>query len=228
LLGWLSAPVAIQGTKPMETFEGTPTFSAKSRAQWREWLSEHCESEGRIWLILYHTGSSTPSVHFQEAIEEAICFGWIDSRGKKRGPDSFYLCFNKRNPRSTWGTRSRERAERMVRAGLMTSHGQRMIDLAKQSGTWDEHADAQNLVMPADFQRLLDLDPTAKGNFQRFAPSSKRIVLEWISKAKRIETRQKRIGQAVELAASNKIGGLPKGMNDSRSRQSESTRKGRT
>jgi uncharacterized protein YdeI (YjbR/CyaY-like superfamily) len=201
----------------METFEGSKTFYAKSRAEWRTWLARHCESERRIWLILYHEGSSTPSVRMQEAIEEAICFGWIDSKGKRRGLDSGYLCFSKRNPKSTWGKRSRERAERMISAGSMTKHGQEMIDLAKRTGTWDAHADAQNTIVPSDFQQQLKRCPRAQESFQRFAPSSKRIVLEWISKAERAETRQRRISRAVELAAHNKIAGLPAGMNESRS-----------
>ena len=202
----------------MGTFEGTSTFYAKSRAQWRKWLAQHCESESRVWLILYHTGSATPSVRFQEAIEEAICFGWIDSKGKRRSPDSAFLCFTKRNPKSSWGKRSRERAERMIAAGLMTSQGQVMIDLAKRTGTWEAHAEAQNTIVPMDLRRALDMNLPARENFVRFAPSSKRIVLEWISRAKRAETRQRRIVQAVELAALNKIGGLPRGMNESRSR----------
>ncbi len=200
----------------METFEGSKTFYARSRSEWRKWLARNCASQERIWLILYHARSATPSVHFQEAIEEAICFGWIDSKGKRRGPDSYYMCFSPRNPKSTWGRRSRERAERMVNEGRMTRHGQEMIDLARRTGTWDRHADAQNTIVPADLARALAKDPPARKNFEAFAPSSRRVSLEWISKARREETRQRRIRQTVELAALNRIAGLPKGMNQSR------------
>lgn len=200
----------------METFEGSRTFYAESRSEWRKWLARNCRSENRVWLIVYHAASPTPSVSFQEAIEEAICFGWIDSKGKRRGPDSAYLCFSRRNPKSTWGKTSRERAERMIRAGLMTANGRRMIETARRTGTWDRLADAQNTVVPPDLKRALAEDHAAKEAFQGFAPSSRRIVLQWIAMARRPETRQRRIRQAVELAAVNRIAGLPKGMNESR------------
>jgi len=191
----------------METFEGIATFYATSRAEWRNWLDRHSETEQRIYLIIYHVKSETPSVHFREAIEEAICFGWIDSKGKKRTADSFYLCFNKRNPKSSWGKRSRERANRLIRDGSMTNRGQAMIDLAKQTGTWDAHIDAQNGVIPADLEQELERNPIARKNYECFAPSSQRVVLEWISKGKRPETRRRRIIQAVQLAETNQIAG---------------------
>jgi uncharacterized protein YdeI (YjbR/CyaY-like superfamily) len=203
----------------MATFEGTRTFSARSRAEWRKWLQVHSEQELRIWLIIYHKKSKTPSVHFQEAIEEAICFGWVDSKGKKRSPDSFYLCFSKRNPKSTWGRMSRERADRMTAEGLMTARGLAMIDLAKRTGTWEAHIQAQNTVIPADLHKQLERNASARRNFETFAPSSKRIVLEWISRAKKPETRTRRIVQAVELASSNEIAGLPRQMRENRARK---------
>ncbi len=104
----------------------------------------------------------------------------------------------------------------MIEAGLMTPRGQRMIDMARRTGTWDEHADAQNTVIPSDLARAFAKDPRARENFERFAPSSRRIALEWISKARREETRQKRVVQTVDLAAVNRIAGLPRGMNESR------------
>ena len=198
----------------METVEGVKTFYARSRAEWRRWLTRHAESAQKVWLILYHMHTQTPSVRFQEAIEEAICFGWIDSKGKKRSPESFYLCFCARNPRSSWGRKTRERATRMIREGLMTERGQAAVDLAKRTGTWDAHIDAQNTVIPSDLQKELEKKRQALKNFERFAPSSKRIALEWISKARRPETRQRRILQTVELAGRNQIGGLPRGMRD--------------
>ena len=156
---------------------------------------------------------------FQEAIDEAICFGWIDSKGKRRDQESSYWCFSKRNPKSTWGKTSRERAACMIQSGLMTDQGLAMIELAKRTGTWQAYAEAENLIIPSDLQHQLVENPRAQANFDSFAPSSKRIVLQWIAGAKRPETRQRRIKQTVELAEHNEIAGLPKGMRENRSRR---------
>jgi uncharacterized protein YdeI (YjbR/CyaY-like superfamily) len=203
----------------MEIVDGTPTTRAKSRFEWRRWLRIHGETEQRIWLIIFHKASPVPSVHFEEAIEEALCFGWIDSKGRRRGEDSFYLCFSRRNPKSSWGKKSRERATRLMESGLMTRRGQAVIDLAKSMGTWDAHIEAQNDVVPAELMVLLEGDPVARENFDGFPPSSRRIALEWISKAKRPETRQKRILQTAALARENLVAGLPTGMNIGRRRK---------
>jgi uncharacterized protein YdeI (YjbR/CyaY-like superfamily) len=203
----------------METFEGVKTFYAKSRAEWRKWLTEYSEIEKKVYLILYHKKSGKPSVGFQEAIDEAICFGWIDSKGKKRDQVSYYWCFSKRNPRSTWGKASRERAACMIQSGLMTDRGLAMIELAKRTGTWEAYLDAENLIIPSDLQQQFRGNPQAQTNFDSFAPSSKRIVLQWIAAAKRPETRERRIKQTVELAEHNEIAGLPEGMRENRSRR---------
>ena len=187
----------------METKNGVQVFYAKTRDEWRNWLTENCQSEKSVGLIVYHKKSKTPSVHFREAIEEAVCFGWVDSRADKRDDESFYLLFSQRNLKSSWGKVSKERAEKMIKAGLMTVHGQAIIDLAKETGTWNTLADAHNAVIPDDLQKLFDKNKTAFENFQSFSSSSKRIILEWILKAKKSETRQKRIVQAVELAEKN-------------------------
>lgn len=176
---------------------------ARSRAQWRKWLKEHGRSAKSVRLIIYHKESTTPSVHFSEAIEEALCFGWIDSKGNKRDDESFYLVFTPRNPKSAWGKGSRERAQRLIDAGLMTPAGQALIDHAKRTGTWDVLAEAQEGTIPPDLQVRFDGNAAAYKNFQGFPPSSRRLILEWIARAKRPETRQRRIAQTVELAARN-------------------------
>ncbi len=208
----------------METYDGVKTFYAKSREEWRKWLARHSETEKRIYLIVYHKDSGKPSVGFNEAIDEAICFGWIDGKGKKRDQDSFYWCFSKRNPKSTWGRSSRERAACMIQSGLMTDRGLAMIELAKQTGTWEAYVDAEKLLVPFDLQQQLERNLEARTNFDTFAPSSKRIVLQWIAAAKRPETRERRIDRAVELAEHNEIAGLPEGMRENRSRKVTHTR----
>ena len=187
----------------MELKNNIKTFHAKTRKEWRAWLKKNHQSEKSVWLIIYHKQNKTPSVYYEEAVEEALCFGWIDSKGNKRDSGSFYLYFAQRKPKSNWSKPNKERVERMIEAGLMTETGQQMIDLAKKTGTWSALDDVQNAVIPADLKALFTKNKTASKNFAAFPPSSKRGILEWILNAKRPETRDKRIKQTVELAAKN-------------------------
>jgi uncharacterized protein YdeI (YjbR/CyaY-like superfamily) len=121
----------------MEKMDEKPTLYAKTRAEWRKWLKQNSQVEKSIWLILYHKKSKTESVSNDEATEEALCFGWIDSLCKKRDAESYYLTFTPRNSKkSKWSNPNIQRAERMIAAGLMTKQGQQLIDLAKQTGKW--------------------------------------------------------------------------------------------
>lgn len=121
----------------MELKDGKPAIYCQTRMQWREWLKENSQTEKSVWLILRKKNSKQACVSLIEATEEAVCFGWIDSLCKKRDKESYYLTFTPRNPkRSNWSTRNIERAERMMQEGLMTEHGQALIDLAKTQGKW--------------------------------------------------------------------------------------------
>ena len=142
-------------------------------------------------------------MYYNEAVEEAICFGWIDSIANKRDDESKYQFFSVRKPKSNWSKANRDRANKMIGQGLMASSGQALIDLAKKTGTWEALVDAQNSVVPNDLQKLFNKNKIAFKNFQAFPPSSKRIILEWILNAKKTETRQHRINQTVQLAAKN-------------------------
>ncbi len=187
----------------MELKDGIKTFHAKTRKHWRRWLEKNQVSEKKVWLIIYRKGSKTPSVYYEEAVEEALCFGWIDSKGNKRDEESYYQFFCQRKPKSNWSRTNRQRVEKLVEAGLMTASGQTMIDLAKKTGTWTALEDIHNLVIPEDLQQMFNGNETAFKNFEAFSPSIKRGILEWIMNAKKPETRQQRIAQTVELAEKN-------------------------
>ena len=121
----------------METKDGKLAVYAKSRKEWRNWLEKNSEREKSVWLILYHKKSVVESVNLNDATEEALCFGWIDSLCKKRDHESYYLTFSPRNPkRNNWSKPNIDRAEKMIAAGLMTPQGQILIDLAKTQGKW--------------------------------------------------------------------------------------------
>jgi uncharacterized protein YdeI (YjbR/CyaY-like superfamily) len=179
------------------------TFSASSTDDWRGWLARNGRSAKEVWLVIPHAGSGTPGPRYHEAIEQALCYGWIDSHQRKHDAGSCILRFTPRNPRSTWSQVNRERAARMTEQRLMTEHGQALIDLAKATGTWPAIPAALSSAIPADLRELLDPNDAARRNFHNFPPSSKRLILEWIAKAKRPETRQRRISQTVSLAALN-------------------------
>ena len=144
-----------------------------------------------------------PSVYYDDAVEEAICFGWVDSKPNKRDDESYYLFMAQRKPGSNWSKLNRQRAEKMVAKGRMDQAGMAMVALAKQTGTWEALEDVQNAVVPPDLAEALLANVAANANFDAFPPSSKRIILEWILNAKKPETRQKRIGETVALAAKN-------------------------
>jgi uncharacterized protein YdeI (YjbR/CyaY-like superfamily) len=116
---------------------GIPKLYVSSTEDWRRWLSDHCQTEKSVWLIVYHKSSKIPSVHWHDAIENALCFGWVDSKAIKRDKESCYLKFTPRNPKSKWGIKNKERATKMTVNGLMTPFGQVLIDIAKSEGRWN-------------------------------------------------------------------------------------------
>lgn len=187
----------------METKNGIQAFNAKNRKEWRKWLEEHHQAETAVRLIIYHKHSKTQGVPYVDAVEEALCFGWIDGIKHKRDEESSYQLFKQRSPKSNWSKSNRDRAAKLIKAGLMTKAGQAMIDIAKRTGTWDALIDVENEVIPDDLQKLFARNKTAYKNFQAFSASSRKIILGWILSAKRPETRLKRIEQTVALAADN-------------------------
>ncbi|MBC7936153.1 MAG: hypothetical protein H7Y86_12455 [Rhizobacter sp.] len=120
----------------METNKGVATFYAKTRKQWRSWLEKHSAKETEIYLILHNKKSTAKSVTYPEAVEEALCFGWIDSFKNKRDDATAYQRFSPRKANSNWSPSNIERATRMTQEGLMTPAGQAAIDLAKERGRW--------------------------------------------------------------------------------------------
>ena len=187
----------------MERKDGIKTFHAPSRQAWRQWLEAHHLSEKAVWLIIYKKESSVPSVYYPEAVDEALCFGWIDSKPNKRDEESYYQFFSRRNPKSNWSKVNKAKVERLMAQGLIAPVGLKMIELAQQNGTWTALDDVEKLMVPDDLQQAFDHHPTAFAHWQKFPPSARRGILEWILNAKKTETRQKRIDETVRLAGEN-------------------------
>ncbi len=184
--------------------DGIQTFYADGTESWRNWLGYNHKLKQAVWLIIYKKGTGIPSLTYDQAVEEALCFGWIDSKPNKRDENSFYQFFAKRKPKSNWSALNKSRVEKLLAANKMHASGLAMIELAKQTGTWTALDKVEQLDIPADLQVIFDSNPIAEGHFAGFPKSSKRGILEWILNAKRPETRQKRIEETVRLATLNK------------------------
>jgi uncharacterized protein YdeI (YjbR/CyaY-like superfamily) len=187
----------------MELKDGIKTFYAKSQKEWRKWLEKNHQSEKSVWLIIYKKESGTPSVYYTDAVDEAICFGWIDSKPNKRDDESYYQFFAKRNPKSNWSKVNKGKVSKLLEKGLITKSGLEAIETAKQNGTWTALDKVEEMIIPEDLQKAFNKNKTAFAYFDKFPRSSKRNILEWIMNAKRPETRQKRIEETVELAEKN-------------------------
>ena len=187
----------------METKSGIKTFYAKDRKSWRSWLQKNVEAEKSVWLIIYKKDTSRKSISYLEAVEEGLCFGWIDSKANKRDEDSFYQFFCKRNPVSKWSKINKERVSKLIDQGLMTTKGMEVIELAKKNGGWTSLDKIENLELPLDLKNALKKHSKAATNFEAFPRSVKKGILEWIQSARTPETREKRIINTVSLAEKN-------------------------
>jgi uncharacterized protein YdeI (YjbR/CyaY-like superfamily) len=185
----------------MEKVNDIRTFNPSNRKSWRAWLAKNYRSKDPVCVVIYNKNSETPNVTYAEVVEEALCYGWIDNKGLKRDAESMYLQLTPRKATGNWSKLNRSRAERMISEGKMTQAGQVFIDIAKKNGKWD--AALAFDVIPPDLQKAFEKKKKAWRNFEAFAPSAKRMIIQWIGEAKREETRKTRVAKTVELAAQN-------------------------
>ncbi len=175
----------------------------KSRAEWRKWLEKnHTRAEG-VWMISYKKAAGKPFVGYEESVEEALCFGWVDSKGNKLDDERSMLWFAPRKKGSGWAKTNKERVKKLIEAGLMTPAGMAKIEAAKKDGSWSALDDVEKLKTPPDLAEALRRNKTAKKYFDEFPRSVKRAILEWISNAKKPETRAARILETVTKAEKN-------------------------
>ncbi|MCU0449258.1 MAG: YdeI/OmpD-associated family protein [Bernardetiaceae bacterium] len=180
-----------------------PQFLAHNRAEWRAWLAQNHQTANGVWLVFYKKNSGKPHLSYDEAVEEALCFGWIDSKPGRLDNERSQQYYAPRKPKSNWSRPNKERVARLTAAGLMMPQGLAMVALAQQTGTWDALNEVEDLVTPPDLGEALAARPLALANFEAFPRSVKRGILEWILNAKTPDTRQKRIEDTAEKAAQN-------------------------
>lgn len=177
----------------------------KTPQAWRDWLLlNHAENTG-VWLLISKKNSSKAGIKYQEALEEALCFGWIDGQMKSYNDESFILRFSPRKPKSVWSKANKEHAERLTKSGRMTDAGFAAIEEARENGMWEAaYTNLKKDEIPTDLNAALGKNDTARKNFYKFANSYRNMYIGWINSAKTDATRKKRIDTVIKQAALNK------------------------
>ena len=182
------------------------TYCPSSRADWRKWLAENHQSKSSVWLMYYKAATNIPSLSWSEAVDEALCFGWIDSTKKSIDSKRYKQYFTRRKPNSNWSKVNKEKVARLIQSGQMTPAGLASIETAKQNGSWTLLDEVEALVIPADLEEALIRHQGSKVYFDSLSKSARKILLYWVVSAKRAETRKKRI---LEIAANASKGLKP-------------------
>lgn len=174
-----------------------------SRAEWRAWLEENQARAEGLWLISYKKDTGKPRFEYAEAVEEALCFGWIDSKANSLDEQRSMLWMSPRKPGSGWSKSNKERVERLIAAGLMAPAGLARVEASRADGSWNALDAVEALEIPPDLDQALSAYPSARVNFEAFPPSVKKIILHWIASAKKPETRASRVAETARLAEDN-------------------------
>lgn len=183
---------------------GSGMLEFRDRAGWRRWLEENHSAEDEAWVIIFKKGSKEEGLRYGEAVDEAVCFGWIDGGMRSLDGERFRLRFSPRRRGSVWSLLNRERAERLIGAGLMAEAGLRAVEEAKGSGMWDAaYTSRVEPEVPEDLSEALKENAEAWRNFEAFSNSAKLMYVRWVEGAKREGTRARRISEVVRRAALN-------------------------
>jgi len=186
----------------MAGIEDAPLVHADDRATWREWLEANHASESGAWLVTWRRGHG-PVLDYGEAVEEALCFGWVDSRGGKFDERRTKLYFAPRKPNSQWSASNKERVQRLIASGQMRAAGVAAIERAKENGSWTALDEVEQGIVPPDLAAAFEANPPSAARFAAFPWSARREILVWIASAKRPGTRTARITETAVRAARN-------------------------
>jgi uncharacterized protein YdeI (YjbR/CyaY-like superfamily) len=180
------------------------TFCPRSQQDWRQWLQENHRTKQSVWVIFYKKKANVPTLSWSEAVDEALCFGWIDSVKKTLDEGSFIQFFSRRKPNGTWSKINKVKITQLIAEGKMAEAGLESIERAKQNGSWIILDEVEELIIPDDLERALSTQPDAKAFFLSLSKSVRKLMLYRLVVAKQAETRQKRINEIVETASQNK------------------------
>lgn len=178
-------------------------FHPSNQKEWREWLEENHQKKDAVWIIFYRKKSPKYNMSWSDSVDEALCFGWIDSVKKTIDHERFKQYFSKRKANSIWSKINKDKVAHLHSENLMREAGYKTIDVAKKNGSWIILDDAEALILPADLKKEFDKRPGAFDFYESLSNSSKKMLLVWIAMAKRPETKQKRILEIAENAGQN-------------------------
>jgi uncharacterized protein YdeI (YjbR/CyaY-like superfamily) len=196
-------------TNRFQTMRETGAKRFRCGEEWRRWLQENHGEENEAWVIIQKVRSPDEGLRYVEAVDEAICFGWIDGKMRRLNDHEFEQRFSPRRQRSIWSLINRDRAERLIEEGRMTEAGLRAVEEAKSNGRWEKaYTSREPPEMPGDLLEALKESPEAHRNFMGFPNSARFMYIHWINDAKRAETRVRRIKRVVERATQNKKPGI--------------------
>jgi uncharacterized protein YdeI (YjbR/CyaY-like superfamily) len=184
------------------------TFFARDRETWRTWLEQNHASKREIWLVLFKKHVEEPCISYDAAVEEALCYGWIDGKLRRIDDRKHQIRFTPRKPKSIWSESNKKRVRKMMAEGRMTEAGLALVRAAKKSGAWKKASDSRAETVPLDLEAALARNKRAKKNFDNFAPGYRRSYIAWVLDAKREETRTRRIREVVKRSAQNKRPGI--------------------
>jgi len=186
-----------------KSIDALPSIEARDPAVWRAWLRRHHRSAPGVWLVYHKQASATPSVRYDEAVREALCYGWIDSLVRAMDATRYRQLFTPRKAGSTWSPWNKRRVAALVAEGRMTKAGLAKVEAAKADGTWETLDAVETLKVPADLRHALAAEGDALRNFRGFAASPRKGMLYWLASAKRPETRARRLAKLVTYAAAH-------------------------
>ncbi|MBL7693827.1 MAG: YdeI/OmpD-associated family protein [Ferruginibacter sp.] len=178
-------------------------FYPRNRQAWRNWLQKNHATKQSVWLIMYKKSSGKPTISYNEVVEEALCFGWIDSQPKKRDAESSFLYISIRKAKSGWSALNKKRIEKLIQENRMTTAGLQKIEAAKKDGSWSVLDNAEAFTMPAALRKAFSKNKKALSHFERFPPGVKKQLFYWVESAKTKPTQEKRITEIVTLAEKN-------------------------
>jgi uncharacterized protein YdeI (YjbR/CyaY-like superfamily) len=179
---------------------GFPIYHAETRDAWRAWLQAHHATARGVWLASWKRSTGRPAVPYAEVVEEALCFGWIDSTVNTLDAERGLQLLTPRRRRSSWTRLNRDRVERLESLGLMTEAGRRAVDAAKANGSWTLYDAIEDLLEPDDLTAALDRVPRARANWDAFPPSARKAMLWWVVSASGSDTRARRIATIASRA----------------------------
>ena len=180
--------------------EKTEELHIVNRRDWHSWLEKNHETKKEAWLIFYKKHTGKPNISYDEAVEEAICFGWIDSIAKRIDDEKFTRKFTPRKPNSNWAESNKKRATKMINEGKMTRAGLELVMQAKNRGEWNKiYPIRKGIVIPGCFEKALRSNEKASSSFSKLGASHKRQYVGWVNSAKKEETRKRRLTEAIRV-----------------------------